>query len=184
MKIIPTLSNHLLTIKFLRMKRILFSTFLLFFLIIQSNQVQAQLGVKASLNIANVSLEDASIAGADFSSKLGLGIGVFYKLKLSDQLTLQPELNYMQQGTKLSEDVFDETYESTFSLNYIQIPVLFKCGFGNMNATNYFVEAGPYLGIGIGKVKSESCLDGKCETIENDYYSEDIEGPKPLDYGL
>ena len=53
-----------------------------------------------------------------------------------------------------------------------------------MNATNYFVEAGPYLGIGIGKVKSESCLDGKCETIENDYYSEDIEGPKPLDYGL
>ena len=67
-----------------------------------------------------------------------------------------------------------------FSLNYIQIPVLFQMRlYSNMNATNHFVEVGPYLGIGIGKVKSESCLDGKCETIENDYYSEDIEGPKP-----
>lgn len=184
MKLIPTLLAHLLTIKFICMKRILFSTFLLFFLVIQSNQLQAQLGVRASLNLANATLDPDSAESTDFSSKLGLGIGVFYKLILSDQLTLQPELNYMQQGTKLSGDILGESFESTFSLNYLQIPVLFKYSFGDMNATNFFVEAGPYIGIGIGKEKIESCYGGKCETIENDYDGEDVEGPKPLDYGL
>ena len=48
---------------------------------------------------------------------------------------------------------------------------------------NFFVEAGPYLGLGIGKAKAESCVDGgNCETEETEYGSDEEQIKNP-DFG-
>lgn len=68
-------------------------------------------------------------------------------------------------------------------MNYIQVPILVKYGFGDMEKLNFFVEAGPYLGMGIGKAKAETCVDGgDCETEETEYGSDEEQIKNP-DFG-
>ncbi len=145
-------------------------------------QLSAQVGVRAGINLANMSIspEDDELKPG---SKLGFGVGVFYKIKAGDALTIQPELNFMQQGTKFDVDVLGVSANSTLSFNYLQVPVMVKYGFGNMEATNFYVQAGPYVGIGIGKVKSETCVGDDCETEEQEY-GDGEDGPKNPDFGV
>ena len=52
-----------------------------------------------------------------------------------------------------------------------------------MEKLNFFVEAGPYLGMGIGKAKAETCVDGgDCETEETEYGSDEEQIKNP-DFG-
>jgi len=156
-----------------------YSTFLLVFFALNLN---GQAGVRAGVNLANLSLDPED---DEFSSgtKLGFGVGVFYKIKASDNLSIQPELNFMQQGSKSKIEFLGVSAESTLSFNYLQVPVMVKYGFGDMDATNFYIQGGPYLGLGIGKVKIKSCVDGDCET-EEQAYGDGEDGPKNPDFGL
>lgn len=147
-----------------------------------SLNLSAQIGVRAGVNLSNLSIdpeEDELSTG----TKLGFGFGIFYKLKASDNLSIQPELNFMQHGAKFDVELLGLSSESTLSFNYLQVPVMVKYGFGDMNATNFYVQGGPYLGLGIGKVKSKSCIDGECEEEEQEY-GDGEDGPKNPDFGL
>jgi opacity protein-like surface antigen len=138
----------------------------------------AQIGVRIGANLAN-----ASITGDDdgiYKMRPGFSAGLFYQIK-SGSLTIQPEINFAQQGTKFELDLLvGSKLQSTVTMNYIQVPILVKYGFGNMEKLNFFVQAGPYLGLGIGKAKTESCVNGgDCETEEFEYGSdeENIKNP-------
>jgi opacity protein-like surface antigen len=144
--------------------------------------LSGQVGIRAGINIANLAV-DPENEEFPTGSKLGLGIGVFYKLSLSDNFSVQPELNFMQHGSKFELDLLGVKATTTLNFNYLQIPVLAKYGFGNMDATNFYVQAGPYLGIGIGNVNTKTCIDGECETDEGDY-GDGEDGPKNPDFGL
>ncbi|MBC7884294.1 MAG: PorT family protein [Saprospiraceae bacterium] len=163
------------------MKHLINSCFVILFISF-SFLLNAQLGVRAGVNLANLSI-DPEDENFSYGTKLGFGVGVFYKLKAGDNLTIQPELNFMQQGAKAEFDFLGETAKSTISFNYLQVPVFFKYGFGDMDATNFFVQAGPYVGMGIGKVVSESCIGGDCEEDEAEY-GDGEDGPKNPDYGV
>ncbi|HRG21127.1 MAG TPA: porin family protein [Saprospiraceae bacterium] len=140
----------------------------------------AQIGVRIGANLAN-----ASVSGDDegeFKMRPGFSAGLFYQIQ-SGSLTIQPEINFAQQGTKFSFDFLGSKVESTFTMNYIQVPILVKYGFGDMEKLNFFVEAGPYLGMGIGKAKAETCVDGgDCETEETEYGSDEEQIKNP-DFG-
>lgn len=155
-----------------------FLTFSLF--LISISVASAQFGVRIGANLANVS-SDPEVFST--SSRFGISGGLFYQVKASDNLIIQPEINFVQQGFKTELSILGITATSNTSLNYLQIPVLLKYGFGNMEAMNFFVQAGPYLGLGMGKIKSKSCASGVCETSESDFGSGDGQ-LKSSDFGL
>lgn len=139
----------------------------------------AQIGVRIGANLANASVSDSE--DATFKMRPGFSAGVFYQIK-SGSLTIQPEINFAQQGTKFELDILGTKAETNFTMNYIQIPILVKYGFGDMEKLNFFVQAGPYLGMGIGKAKGETCVGSDCETDETEYGSGEDQIKNP-DFG-
>ena len=117
--------------------------------------------------------------GFDPRTKLGLGFGVFYKLKVGGALTIHPELNFKQQGTKAEEGAL----KSIISVNYLQIPVLIKYRFGDVYALNFYVQAVPNLGLGFGTPILEFCNVRDCGTTEYTYGSEEDDN-KINDFGF
>ena len=134
-----------------------------------------QFGIRAGVNLANFSADDY-----DGSSKLGFNLGLFYQIEAGDMLMIQPELNFMQHGTKLDFDFLGETIESTTSLNYIQVPVMLKAVFGDKSATSFFVEAGPYIAYGLS-ASAKACFSGECETEDINW---EDDGLKRMDFGI
>lgn len=134
-----------------------------------------QIGIRAGVNLANFSAEDY-----DGSAKLGFNLGLFYQIEAGDMLMIQPELNFMQQGSKSSFDFGGTKVESSITTNYIQVPLLVKAVFGDRSATSFFVEAGPYLGYGLSG-SNNYCEDEQCETESIDWESD---GVKRMDYGI
>jgi opacity protein-like surface antigen len=73
-------------------------------------------GLKAGANFAN--LEGNNVDGSTYTS---FHFGALMEIKLLENLSLQPELMYSSQGTKIDEAAFDD-----INYNYITVPVLAK----------------------------------------------------------
>ena len=97
----------------------------------QSYGTQAELGLKAGVNLANVSDNEAS----SIDSRTGLYIGGLAHIHMSPELALQPEVVYSAQGAQYRG--------GTSKLDYINIPVMLQYMFG----TGFRLETGPQLGI-------------------------------------
>lgn len=123
---------------------------LLFAAIAVAFSVQAQsVGLKAGATFANWNGDEAI---DEMKSKAGLVFGVFADLNLGDGgFAIHTGIDYQQKGFKVDED----GYKETNTLNYLVIPV--RAAY-NIDAgpVVIFVEAGPYLGLGLsGKSKFE-----------------------------
>jgi hypothetical protein len=116
------------------MKKLLyvFAAFLCFILI-TPNQADAQLGIRAGVNMANISGDMTD----GLESNLGFHFGIDYEKAIGESLTFRPGLLYSGKGTKF--DVIDEAA----NLSYLEIPLdlVFPLGGG------LAVNAGPYLGF-------------------------------------
>lgn len=104
---------------------------------------KVKLGVKAGLNISNLTLDETELNSSD---KTGFTAGLMAEIPLAKNFSVQPELLYSQQGIKLSysdPQIQNSHYKSTIALNYINIPIMVK----------YYVvkglslQAGPQVGI-------------------------------------
>lgn len=102
-------------------------------------QTQAKIGLKAGLNIANVSMDPEAV---DKGSRLGFHGGLVAHIHLSPQWGIQPEVLYSNQGFE------DNTYNTEWKLNYLNIPVMVQYMFDN----GFRINAGPQVGF---------LLDGK-----------------------
>src|SRR5678816_4493096 len=96
---------------------------------------QAAIGLKAGLNVSNLS----NSTGYDMGSKLGLNGGLLAHIHLNPSLALQPEAVYSSQGAKYTIT----GTEHTLSLNYINIPVQLQYMFNN----GFRVQTGPQVGF-------------------------------------
>jgi len=103
-----------------------------------SNAQETKFGVKAGLNLANLT---GDYDGA--SSLIGFHVGGFAEIKLTDKFAIQPELLYSAQGAKIEQTFFDESFEFDTKLNYLNIPVLAKYYI----TEGFSVEAGPQVGF-------------------------------------
>lgn len=112
--------------------KIMFFSFCLFAI---TSSVQAQkFGVRAGLNIANVTGDDFG----DTKPLTGLYVGVFKEFTIVPALFfLQPELQYSSQGFKSGD--------TDYSINYINVPVMAKVYAMKM----FSLEAGPQVGFKI-----------------------------------
>ena len=124
-------------------------------------QAQVSLIPKAGISLSNINF-DQDLAGQ--KSKLGYvaGLGVNFPLTADRFFSIQPELLYIQQGTRATAGDFD--------LNYVQVPLLLKISFGEENLPIY-VNAGPSFGY---------LLNTPMASFSNLTFN----NPKKLDIGL
>ncbi|MCZ2102616.1 MAG: PorT family protein [Chitinophagales bacterium] len=140
----------------------------------------AQLGIKAGINMAKIQIDPESSTNST-SLKPGLSIGAFYNMRLSDQFALMPEVVYIQHGTKDEYKSGIDKSTSKTSINYIQIPVLLKMRLVN----SLYAQAGPYLGKGIGTPQVViTDASGNETTLKSEFTDNGVDGPNHWDYGF
>ena len=117
-----------------------------------TSTVQAQkIGVRAGLNIANVTGGD----GTDTKPLTGIYAGVFKEITIVPLIFfLQPEIQYSSQGYKIED--------TDFSINYINLPVMAKVYALKM----FSLEAGPQVGFKISDNIDVAEGENKIETFD------------------
>jgi hypothetical protein len=98
----------------------------------------ANIGLKAGLNVANLS----NSSGAEMGSKVGLNAGLLAHIHLTPSLAVQPEVVYSSQGAKYTVS----NGEHKLNLNYINIPVQLQYMFNN----GFRLQTGPQVGFLVG----------------------------------
>ncbi len=142
-------------------KSILFS--LLIMILTVSMSVNAQnlkFGGKIGLNFANVSGSDVP-PGA--GTRTGLVIGGFMTYNFASMFALQPELLYSMKGTSGAT----QGVSYTFSLNYIEIPVLLKflIPLAPSSPVSANIYAGPDLAFNVAS-SIETSANGQTNTTD------------------
>ncbi|MBD0726072.1 hypothetical protein B6A10_12890 [Flavobacterium sp. L1I52] len=99
-----------------------------------ANAQEVKFGVKAGLNLSNFTgdVENNSI-------KAGFQAGGLVEIKVSDKFSVQPEVLYSLQGTKIEEEGTDVN----FNMSYLNVPVMAKF----YVADGFSLEAGPQIGF-------------------------------------
>ena len=137
--------------------------FFVLFIVGWSGAIQAQtLLPKIGATYARISYED----NEDYKPIVGLTVGVGYNILVSKNLSVQPELNFVQKGSSSTDSYTDFPYGGGFEniklttktrLGYLQVPILVK-----MNLGKFYFNAGPSIGYGL-KGKEEYKLSSSGE---------------------
>jgi hypothetical protein len=106
---------------------------------------QVSLIPKAGVTFANATYE-GHILGIDNASLRGLtgGLGINFSLTKNNFLSIQPEILYAQKGCYTPNNAI-ATYDFSFRLNYLEVPLLLKANFGGQKM-KFYVNAGPSIG--------------------------------------
>jgi hypothetical protein len=82
---------------------------------------QISFGVKGGINFNNIETGEFS---NNFGTAIGFHMGAYGKLKLTKNLSLIPELQFSQRGTKIGSE--------SLNVNYIELPILFSYSIKNL----------------------------------------------------
>lgn len=150
--------------------------FTLFFLVCIFSTMsfaQMQLGVKAGLNLANLSGDDVS----DTDSRTGFAGGLFFMYQFSDMFAIQPEAYYTMKGATDKGTIEGFTYEAEIKLDYIEVPLLLKFLIPIKNSgIKPAIFAGPSIGF---NMSAKSKVEAGGQTFE-----EDMQDVTSTDLGL
>lgn len=111
----------------------------------------ARIGIAAGLSIANMhsKVDGESDNG---NSKIGILAGFVADVPLSDRFSFQPQLQFVQKGTKDEQTFNGVTEKAKLGINYLEVPLNFL--YHPKKANGFFIGVGPSIGIGIfGKAK-------------------------------
>ena len=143
---------------------------------------QVKYGVKAGLNLANILAKDNDYTYSDdYSTRIGIHLGVTAELPISEKFSLQGGLLYSTKGYRFSLDDSSGNSIESFSviLQYYEIPinVIYKIELGGLKLC---LNAGPYLGYAFRGVAKDS--EGYSEDLNIGYTDDD--DIKALDFGF
>lgn len=145
---------------------------LLFTIEVFAQKSPISIGVRGGISIPNLSSRSDNPVSRGYSSKLGLDVAVYAEFPLTPTFSLEPALQYSEQGGKKNGrqafpvPAFEEItgsptiyadVKSKASLNYLMLPLLAKWGwdFGGLPPSNdssqqnhfrVYVQVGPFLG--------------------------------------
>lgn len=120
-----------------------------------ANTSMAQLSIGAKGGGTLNTMSGNTPENTDKNMTLGYQFGAAVNYGFSDMFSLQPEVNYIQRGGKISSTVTDDY--SAMTTNYISVPVLAKAQFGGEKFKG-FVVLGPYAGYWAGGKNRTSIL--------------------------
>lgn len=133
-------------------------------------------GVKGGLALANWSTSEPLFGGFPLKNKTGFVLGVFTNIGLARNFSFQPEILYVQKGTKVAVTEGEVTGTVKFNTDYLEIPLLLMYSFQKEGSTLIpSVFAGPFVGLNLSakeKVKipgEEYTYDFKDEIMNVEY---------------
>ncbi len=134
---------------------------------------QIKIGIKAGYSLGKLEDSSDNIYTQDYESVSGFDIGFTFEFKITDLISMQPEINYTQRGGKRTglqpvgenelsnqlnmflpligfpainnENPLYATFESESELQYLEVPALVKFGWGD--DFSFSVAIGPYVGM-------------------------------------
>jgi len=130
---------------------------------------QMEWGVKAGLNLANVTKWDGSM-------KPSIYLGAFAEFRINDYLGIQPEVLYSRQG---SYDKIDGT-KFWMRMNYLNIPILAKIYL----LDELSLDLGPQFGILLNAKMRYKDDDGSGTRDVDDLKNFDVSFPIGLSYRI
>ena len=173
------------------MKKIIVLILMFVMVAVSVPNLQAQVSLRGGINIASMSANATEKNYKDYENQsiVGFQLALAMPFKVANNVAIQPELVFIQKGGK-SQYVSDENnkYVSTFTSNYIEVPLSLKLGLGNTSGDGigFYVLGGPYVGIALnGKYKNELTVLGitssSTKTVD---YSNDTNQEKRIDWGV
>ena len=127
---------------------------------VNSQDSKIKFGIKSGINSSKYTPENyvGNIRLADYQGKLGIYIGSFLNVKISEKLKFQPELLYFNQGTKIILEDITLTdaqgnvigmgnIESKISESTISLPIILQYFVSN----KFYFEGGIQLGYIINR---------------------------------
>ena len=139
-------------------KLLYFTTSLLFLSIFSLQAQDHKYGFRLGLNYSDIDFSDGSIVPTSDGgeARFGFVAGFFAIYNLSENISIQPEIQYSGQGEKSTavqdfNGIPDQTSEDPLKVNILQIPVLFNYTV----ADRFTFSLGPQLGIGIWEWERE-----------------------------
>lgn len=128
-------------------------------------QRPVRLGVIGGANLSGAWGDDAEGTG----TRTGFDVGGLVQLPMGDMITIQPEVHYTQKGYEVETAGF----ESEVSLNYIQVPILFRAGVPLAEGFDVDFQVGPSFGFLVSCEASAGSVSADCD-----------ESVKSFDYGI
>ena len=116
---------------------------LLFFSSSTFAQLPFKLGVRAGLNLANLSFDPELPSTVDKSSRVGFKFGAMAELGFIPMFALQIEPMYVSRGAKFTQGPAEETWK----FSYLEIPILLKLKIPTPGPITPYAFAGPNIGI-------------------------------------
>lgn len=135
-------------------------------------------GTASQVTDINVTSGDLFNGTSTVANRYGVQVGVYLNRQLSGSFSLQPELYYVQKGSKLE---FGGTGQApgtfTLGLDYLEVPLLLRMDLGEAGTWHPFVTAGPSLAMRIGcktSIKSDALsLSIDCDDIDDNGVRDD-----------
>ncbi len=125
------------------------------------SQAQVSIIPKVGASLGNYAYSEDDDDDDDTKYNTGLTLGAGFNFALGETFSIQPELLYIQKGSK--EEFGDATLRNR--LNFLEIPVLGKVSFGSETVRAY-VNAGPSLGYALGGRMTAQNEDGETEFVK------------------
>lgn len=144
-----------------------------------NTNAQTKFGAKAGVNISNLKGDSESA-----NSKVGIYVGGYANLKISEQFAFQPEVLYSAQGAKesgnLEIDQLGRVWADVkYKLNYINVPLMIKY----YPVKGFNIEAGPQIGF---LVDSKMNIKGHVTSTQQKFDTNEKMNSllKSVDFGL
>lgn len=145
------------------MKRFLIAMALVVFMAGAASAEGVLFGIKGGLNMANLSGDDIE----DNEMKMAFGGGAWMNYAFTEAFSLQPELMYMIKGCDIKD--MDDGY----TLNYLDLNILFKYTIPTEGNFAPYLFAGPYLGM-LLSAEAPDPKSGKIVDAKDDMKSMDM----------
>lgn len=132
------------------MKKV-YLTLIVMMLATAAAMAQAQIGIRAGLNVASIS-DNFEVQDADQPWRTGFNVGIATQFRTSEVFSIAPELIYEQRGYRVVSTIDDGEAIATF--NYLSLPLMFRLHFGDI--LKGYVNAGPTFSYWLGGRQSST----------------------------
>ncbi len=164
------------------------------------NAQDVSLGVRGGLSIPNLSSGNSdNPLNSGYSSRVGGDAGIFLDFKISNLFSLQPMLEYSQQGGKkngfqafptppqvvaqypagYAPTYLWATFNNMSKINYLMLPILAKFGWNFKSApVRFYVDAGPFLAL---LASAHQITSGSSVVYADEKQTQPAGGPQSFD---
>lgn len=157
------------------MKLNFFFLMLMILLVSVASKAQTNAGFTFGGTYSSVTAKSSGIS-ISFKSKAGITAGLFADVSLSNNLSFQPALNFVQKGFKLEQD----DVKAVVSYNYLELPlnILYR----TQKDHGFFIGAGPSIAYGLsGKEKYNDSQNSEDTKVKFGSGDDEV---KPLEFGV